>query len=543
MGLLANAGRLLAVGGRFITTCCCKKYKCVVIGVDSCGNKLEQCVEAADGNYFDPNCEGLCLSGGPCECEPPCDGCSTCEEGECVPAYGPCETCDDGEIVPLCGECETCVDGVCYPCPEGYVCVNGECIDLPPPADYYCCYSKEEGGSEPAAPRTASCQSGPCSSVIDGVLVLEPEREAGGPYTSATECGESCRPHNCTPDACGTLSCTPDDDGAFLTQEECAADCDDDGLCGLSGDPFTANGVGGGSRSYFFTVGAAEFTAGREICVSYASTSGHPIRVQIWSPDMSGVGCTQIASRTIKGDSQWRCQDECSCDFVAPGGCKGAPKGFVKWRTKQQGVTTFEVAVLTECAANVWQIGVTCGPCIAMPAIQCCCGPCVLDEPDDIRERIGNNLTYIDTTYSGYKATLNEPLRREKDSCDPDDYEFYLDTLLSQVVNAAKQAEYEALCYQVYYWVDMSYTYYYESGVEADGAYCFSDGWTTVKELRAFVSADCALTLEDKTSELITQTTWESDDCSEPAGCNLSHATPVYKTPKTPAVTCVNPLL
>jgi hypothetical protein len=208
-------------------------------------------------------------------------------------------------------------------------------------------------------------------------------------------------------------------------------------------------------------------------------------------------------------------------------------------------VTTFEVQVRTECDDNEWQIGVTCGACMEMPEIECCCGPCDLDEPAVINERVpgGNNLTYTDTNYFGYQATLDEPLYSDKLSCDPAAYEVHPVTLLSQVVNAAKQAEYEAQCYQVYYWVDMSTTYYSEGGVDGDGLICFSDGTTEVKKLRAFVSADCALTLEDKTSELITQTTWSSDDCDEPAGCDGSHATPVYKTPKTPAVTCVNPLL
>jgi hypothetical protein len=95
---------------------------------------------------------------------------------------------------------------------------------------------------------------------------------------------------------------------------------------------------------------------------------------------MSGSGCSQIADRTIKGDSQWRCFEECNCDFQPPGGCKGAPKGFVKWRTKQRNVTLFEVRLLTACDDNAWQISVTCAPCIPNPEIDTPCdGWCCTD--------------------------------------------------------------------------------------------------------------------------------------------------------------------
>jgi hypothetical protein len=388
MGLVSVGGRLLAVAGRFASECCCrvKRYSCVVIGADSCGNPLEQCQESGpEGEYLDPNCNGLCKQGGPCECTPPCDGCSTCEEGDCVPNYGPCEQCVDGEIVPLCGECETCVDGVCYPCPPGYECVDGVCVGLPPPSSYYCCYEYAETdspgspGESPPVVTGTYCSSGPCGSVVDGVFVPDPSRTAGGPYGTAGACGDSCRPHACEPDACNDYFCVPDENSAYLTKEECNENCDDPtaGQCALSPDNFTASGTGAGVWSYFFTVGAAEFANGREICVAYVSTKRRPIRVQIWSPDMSFDGCTQIADRTIKGDSQWRCDEDCPCDEGDRGDCVGLPKGFVKWRTKQKNVTTFEVQVRTECADNEWQIAVTCGPCAELPDMDGCC---VLDE-------------------------------------------------------------------------------------------------------------------------------------------------------------------
>ena len=560
MGLKSVGGKLLAISGRLVDACCCgpkKQYDCVTTGVDSCGRAVVECQKVTSGGkYTTPNCDGLCPLSPPCECNPPCDGCSECVDGVCEPTYGGCEECVNGTVQSACGECEICIDGQCVPCPSGYECVDGVCCSGPdcdpPPGTYYCCYEYDDTVSpgSPEEPRngvtSTYCFNGPCGTMIDNVFVPQAWRTAGGPYDSSEECEDNCQKHNCVPDACNNYSCVPDSAGAYLTKEDCDENCDDPsgGQCALSPDNFTASGTGAGVQSYFFSVGSAAFTGSREICVAYASTTGRPIRVQIWSPDMGEDGCTQIASRTIKGDSQWRCEEECSCDFDAPGGCKGAPKGFVKWRTKQKNVTTFEVQVRTECADNEWQIGVTCGACMEMPEIDCCCGPCTLDAVEDTEERVAGDHpdTFVDTTYSSYPAGMNEEFYRDKLSCDPDDYAIFPVTLLSQLVNAAKKTEYEEQCYRVYFWVDMSYTHYSEGGVDAAGLDCFSDGWTTVKKIRAFVSADCSLTLEDKTGELLTQTRFESDECDEPSGCDGNRATPVYKDPKTPAVSCVNPL-
>jgi len=102
-----------------------------------------------------------------CVCDPPCEGCQTCEEEMCVDndilCLGNCNTCQDGQCdydESLCvggpcdgcvngwcqdddskcpGECDTCLSGNCtdwtHLCPgECHDCQNGSCVD----EDLYC---------------------------------------------------------------------------------------------------------------------------------------------------------------------------------------------------------------------------------------------------------------------------------------------------------------------------------------------------------------------------------------------------------------------
>jgi hypothetical protein len=376
--------------------------------------------------------------------------------------------------------------------------------------------------------------------MINNVFVPQAWRTAGGPYDGPLECEDHCRKHNCTPDACNNYACEPDEAGLYLTKELCNDNCDDPtgGQCSLIPENFTASGSGAGAQSYFFTVGPAAFTNGRAICVTYASTTGRPIRVQIYSPDMASDGCTQIASRTIKGDSQWRCQEECSCGFDAPGGCKGAPKGFVKWTTKQKNVTTFEVRVSAECADNEWQIGVTCGPCIEMPEIDCCCGPCELDGAYDefsvLGDPICDEFVPVQTLY-GLEVGLNTTFEVGNQGVDG------VVVAVSDVVNQAAMDEYTSQCFHVLFWADVALREFGEERQDLGGRCCVANGASARAKLRAFVQPDCESTLEDKSNELLTQTVFESFDFAD--FCGGAALAVAYSTPKNMNPTCHNPLL
>lgn len=349
-------GGALLFKGNLVNECCCKWW-CCIVGYDDCGQPIRSCSRTKT----DDACTG------------PFDTAEECYD-EC-PEPPPCCPC---------GCCEICIDGECYPCPDGYSCVDCECVPPPPPpppGPYYCCYNytgPEPGYDDPegleAVRRSGTtCHIGPCGRVEDGEFIPEEWRTAGGPYGSLRDCNAACQRHTCLTDDCGYQHCSPDSNGQYTTRDECYDTCVDpaEQPCAISpSSPYTVNGFGAGTWNYYFTIDPAE---NRPICVAYVSTCGRPIRAQIWAPLLSGTGCEQIADRTIVGDSQWRGTEDCNCDFDPPGGFKGVPKGFVKWRTKQRGVTTFEVQILTECPENEWQITVTCGPCAEMPNYKCCC--------------------------------------------------------------------------------------------------------------------------------------------------------------------------
>jgi hypothetical protein len=253
---------------------------------------------------------------------------------------------------------------------------------------------------------------------------------------------------------------------------------------------------------------------------------------------MASTGCSQIAARTIKGDSQWRCLEECSCDFQAPGGCKGVPKGFVKWRTKGQNVTTFEVQVRTECNDNEWEIGVTCGACIDLPPCDCCCGPCTLEEAYEEFSVLGAAICdefVPDQTLSGLEVGLTTTFEVGNQGNGD------VVVAVSEVVNQAAIDQYTAQCYHVLFWADVATRTFGEERQDAGGRCCVANGASARVKLRAFVQQDCSYSLEDKSNELLTQTVFDSFDIAEACGGALPTVT--YSSPKVTNPTCHNPLL
>jgi hypothetical protein len=389
MSLRAVGGKLLAIGNKLLAACCeicippdlwCNTTK------DECGNPVSSCGPLSADTTGE--CTESCVPPtGPCECGPdtpcqlcyecverkcvkiedccadgtPCPPCQKCVNGQCVPC-GPCEQCMDGQCVP-CGPCQKCVEGACVPCGSSEVCINGVCV----PRQYWCCYDAP-APSDPTQPRSTSCrpallgpngQQNPCQ-----------HGNKSGPHSSSLLCEQNCTKFKCAPDACGNNRCIQDPDGPYESYNACLAACDDP--CNM---PCS---FAGASAPGIYSIDGCE----RDICVSYSSTNGRPIRVQIYGPIMVD-GCPQPGTRVVKVDSAWRCEECCDCPETSPRSndprdCQGGGKGKVEW-TKPDGVTSFEVVVLTACGA-VYTLDIqACDECEPQPDP----GPCSCEDDDD----------------------------------------------------------------------------------------------------------------------------------------------------------------
>lgn len=390
MSLRAVGGKLLAIGNKLLAACCeicippdlwCNTTK------DECGNPVSSC------GPLSADTTGACTEScvpptDPCECGPdspcplcyecverkcvqiedccadgtPCPPCQKCVNGQCVPC-GPCEQCIDGTCVP-CEPCQKCVDGVCVECGANEVCVNGVCV----PRQYYCCYDSPESSSSGGAARTTSCR--PATLTPNGQQNPCQYGAKSGPHNSALLCEQNCNKFKCAPDACGNNRCIPDPEGPYESYNACLAACDDP--CNM---PCS---FAGASAPGIYSIDGCE----RDICVSYSSTNGRPIRVQIYGPIVVD-GCPQPGTRVVKVDSEWRCEECCDCPETPPRSndprdCAGGGKGQVQW-TKPDGVTSFEVAVLTACGAAYSLDIQACEGCDPQPDP----GPCSCETDDD----------------------------------------------------------------------------------------------------------------------------------------------------------------
>jgi hypothetical protein len=452
MALSTLGGQLLRYGNALALSlaCCCRRF-CRTTRQDECGNDVYECdnQEAGSVGPCTPECRP---PEDPCECGPnrQCEECFECIDGKCVriedcctsdadcgpcgkcvdnvcQPCGTCEQCSGGLCLP-CGPCQTCVDGVCVPCPEA--CVGGVCV----PSQYYCCYDSCPGGEDsqgnPLPEPSTHCQNSPCGYGEDS-NGDSCDLTKGGPYATVNLCDQNCQKYACVPDACGDRECVPDPDGPYNSMSECLQSCTEDPCsspCSFSG----------GSGAGTYTIDACE----RDVCVSYISPDGKPIRVQIWGPTLD-EDCNIIATRVIKADSDWRCLECCDCPDSPPrsnssGDCEGGPVGQVTW-TKPRGVTSFEVAVLTACgsSANIdVQACQSCTeyneddvdpcPCSAdgdcNEGCHCCDGECQ-EEPcdeDECGPGVGCDCWNVDTYDRG--DNFGNPLHPECDAIPDSEY-------------------------------------------------------------------------------------------------------------------------
>jgi len=152
------------------------------------------------------------------ECDPPCEGCESCEAGVCVDDPDnciPCQNCVDAECMDdddLCFGCERCSSSYCIDdnsqCATCDYCVGGLCI----PVGY--CHN------------TSECDNPNCESCID---------------CECTCIGNCCTDMDCGPILC--WDCDPDDC-------ECYSSCSSNQCCDPDAEPWPmcvdkCNPVGG----------------------------------------------------------------------------------------------------------------------------------------------------------------------------------------------------------------------------------------------------------------------------------------------------------
>lgn len=202
-------------------------------------NDLGQCVQCLGNTDCGP-C-GECING---NCVSKCPGGFVCDNNECVcppgTEYDPVtKTCK-----PLgctsdanCKECEICVGGQCQPivCPEGYTCLNGECVEAC--KDVTCNNGADcgencgclNGKCVPCS--TLNCLTGECSQALGCECnnnKCEPIDNCGQYCDGTTPCLDpNCTCYNNECVNCKNFPCNPDD---CSTHYNCG--CNGNGECG-----------------------------------------------------------------------------------------------------------------------------------------------------------------------------------------------------------------------------------------------------------------------------------------------------------------------
>jgi hypothetical protein len=397
MSLVSKAGQLVRRAGQLAASCvCCNRYWCVPSYTDACGQQRYTCTSptgnppnGSQGPYASPQCEGQ-------SCAP----INPCLKWWCyITGYSPCSKTlyrcvqDSSGAGAIAGPYDT----GCPSCVSDYTCSGG---------NWYCCYDQDQtttiGQLQKAAPH---CQSSPCTGMSTGNYGYY----SSGPHGSQAACYASCQKH-----ACSNNACAPDSTGQYDSQKACEDVCIGCGSTSgsINADPnrppsfSTVFGQGNISViqeptvrstppvalvSRKFLVGAS---AGRvAVTMSVSLAPGYSrlgtIRWQILGSGFDGAG-RQVASRVMKADSGWRvgCLDgHYPCDPSPDAHCRDGingvtitgpiqdPADFVDasgrqyydviYWCKPEGVTCFEVAVLSPCESVDWlyQVIYTPGPC------------------------------------------------------------------------------------------------------------------------------------------------------------------------------------
>jgi hypothetical protein len=215
-------------------------------GVMQCRDGELVCVPTQEAreercNALDDDCDGETDEGDLCEED------KVCYRGECVPRCSSSEfPCRPGLA---CNAAGFCVDPACVDleCPEGSVCVGGECVGACD--DVVCPYGQ-------------NCRQGVCVDVCAGLecdpgYACEVRSRQGEYYGVCSSCdcqgcseGYACADHLCIEDSCASVDCGP---GQYCASGECVDACLDaacprgqvcaQGAC--VADPSSEGGAGG----------------------------------------------------------------------------------------------------------------------------------------------------------------------------------------------------------------------------------------------------------------------------------------------------------
>lgn len=351
-------------------------YKTLKACREACPPEGYECVGDVCTASDDPDATYKTLE----ECEAACFGKFACNEtGDCVQtgnANDPYENREDCEQ-----NCVTRWDcansGECHATPAGQYATEQACVEACQAGggpQYWCVVRDGVRQCSTTQPTEEEMN-------FPGIVL-------GGPYDSSGECLNSCRDFACAPVCGGGVACVPQAGGQFASQQKCLQFCNDDtqGLCTLP--PYSDSFSGPLTRREYFEIDSAP----RDVCLSFVSVRGQPIKATITYPILDPQTCARTGFRIVAGS--WRGYKSCDCPDERPvdikGPIEGPPKGFIGWR-KPRGVTYFWVTIFAPCPGTEveWSIGCTKGPCAETTEPEpygACCKP---DETcdDDLTEK------------------------------------------------------------------------------------------------------------------------------------------------------------